>query len=86
MLIAKLYHRMFGLRYEVKGLDALPSGAKIIAINHTNVTDAIFLPLIFSKVPRFIVQGNLFQIPILGHILRETGQIPKPISAPKPTN
>src|SRR6185503_13666084 len=76
MLIAKIYRKMFSLQYEVKGLEALPSGAKIIAINHTNVTDAIFLPLIFSKVPRFIAQGDLFQIPILGHILRETGQIP----------
>jgi len=76
MLIAKIYRKMFSLKYEVKGLEALPSGAKIIAINHTNVTDAIFLPLIFSEVPRFIAQGDLFQIPILGHILRETGQIP----------
>jgi 1-acyl-sn-glycerol-3-phosphate acyltransferase len=76
MLIAKLYLKIFSIKYEVKGLESLPSGAKIIAINHTNATDAIFLPLIFSKVPRFIVQGDLFQIPILGHILSETGQIP----------
>src|SRR5688572_23964712 len=76
MLIVRLYRKIFSLKYEVKGLEALPSGPKIIAINHTNVTDAIFLPLIFSKVPRFLVQGDLFQIPGFGHILRETGQIP----------
>ncbi|MDQ3005444.1 MAG: VTT domain-containing protein [Chloroflexota bacterium] len=76
MLIARIYRKMFSLRYEVKGLEALPAGAKIIAINHTNVTDAIFLPLVFSKVPRFIAQGDLFQIPVLGQILKGTGQIP----------
>ena len=76
MLIAKAYQKMFGLKYEVKGLESLPAGPKIIAINHTNVTDAVFLPLIFAKMPRFIVQGDLFQIPILGNILKETGQIP----------
>lgn len=76
MFITKTYQIMFRLKYEVKGLEALPPGPKIIAINHTNVTDAVFLPLIFSKIPRFVVQGDLFQIPVLGNILKETGQIP----------
>jgi 1-acyl-sn-glycerol-3-phosphate acyltransferase len=76
ILIAKTYQKIFGLKYEVKGFETLPSGPRIIAINHTNVTDAIFLPLIFSKIPRFIAQGDLFEIPILGHIMKETGQIP----------
>ena len=76
MLIANVYRKIFRLRYEVKGLEALPMGPKIIAINHTHVTDAIFLPLIFARMPRFVVQGDLFQIPVLGTILKETGQIP----------
>jgi 1-acyl-sn-glycerol-3-phosphate acyltransferase len=76
MLITKTYLKILGLKYEVKGLESLPAGPKIIAINHTNATDAIFLPLIFSKIPRFIVQGDLFQVPILGNILKATGQIP----------
>jgi 1-acyl-sn-glycerol-3-phosphate acyltransferase len=76
MLITNTYQKMFSLKYEVKGLETLPQGPKIIAINHTNVTDTVFLPLIFSEMPRFMVQGDLFQIPILGHIMKETGQIP----------
>ena len=76
MLIFRTYQKMFGIKYEVKGFEALPEGPKIIAINHTNVTDAFFLPLIFSKMPRLIVQGDLFQIPVLGYLLKETGQIP----------
>lgn len=75
MAIAKTYQGIFRLKYEVKGLETLPAGPKIIAINHTNVTDAIFLPLILSKLPRCVVQGDLFQIPVLGNILKETGQI-----------
>ena len=76
MSIANTYRRIFQLKYEVKGLETLPAGPKIIAINHTNVTDAIFLPVILSRLPRFLVQGDLFQIPVLGKILKETGQIP----------
>ena len=76
MSIAKTYKNLFRLKYEVKGFESLPPGPKIIAINHTNVTDAIFLPLIFSEMPRLIVQDDLFQVPVVGNILKETGQIP----------
>lgn len=52
MSIANTYRRIFQLKYEVKGLETLPAGPKIIAIKHTNVTDAIFLPVILSRMPR----------------------------------
>lgn len=76
MFIAKAYQKIFDIRCEVKGMETLPDGPKIIAMNHTNVSDLVFLPLIFPKAPRLIVQGNLFNLPIIGYILRETGQIP----------
>ena len=76
MAIVRTYQRIFGIKYEVKGLEELPAGPKIIAINHTNVTDIAFLPLTLSKIPRFVVQGDLFQIPLLGRILKETDQLP----------
>lgn len=76
ILIFKTWKVVFGLKYEVKGFDSLPSGAKIIAINHTNASDVIFLPLLLSGMPRMIAQGDLFDIPVLGNILKETGQIP----------
>ena len=76
MAIVRTYQRIFRLRYEVKGLESLPAGPKIIAINHTNVTDIVFLPLALSSIPRFVVQGDLFEVPVLGEILKGTGQIP----------
>lgn len=76
MMIVRTYQKIFRIRYEAKGLETLPDGPKIIAINHTNVTDIAFLPLTLSGIPRFVVQGDLFQVPVLGEILKGTGQIP----------
>src|SRR5437899_3206646 len=41
----------------------LPSGPKIIALNHANVTDACVLPSIFPGDICFLAQANLFEIP-----------------------
>ena len=76
MMMVRTYQRIFRIKYEVKGLETLPAGSKIIAINHTNVTDIAFLPLTLSEIPRFVVQGDLFEVPVLGKILKGTGQIP----------
>lgn len=83
ILVFKTWRAIFGLKYEAKGFDSLPSGAKIIAINHTNASDVIFLPLVLSKMPRMIAQGDLFDIPVLGSILKETGQISVDPDSPK---
>src|SRR5260370_39906875 len=42
----------------------LPSGPKIIALNHANVTDAFLLPAVFPGDICFLAQANLFDIPI----------------------
>lgn len=76
MLIFKTWKMVFGLTYEAKGFESLPAGAKIIAINHTNASDVIFLPLLLSRMPRMIAQGDLFDVPVFGNILKATGQIP----------
>jgi uncharacterized membrane protein YdjX (TVP38/TMEM64 family) len=59
MPIANTYRRIFQLKYEGKGPETLLAGPKIIAINHTNVTDAIFLPVILSRMPRSASGGCL---------------------------
>jgi 1-acyl-sn-glycerol-3-phosphate acyltransferase len=76
ILIFKIWKSVFGLNFEERGFHGLPSGAKIIAINHTNASDVIFLPLLLSRMPRMIAQGDLFDIPVFGNILKATGQIP----------
>jgi len=54
----------------------LPPGPKIIALNHANVTDAFLLPSVFPGDICFLAQANLFDIPIIGDVLRRAGQWP----------
>jgi 1-acyl-sn-glycerol-3-phosphate acyltransferase len=61
---------------EVSGNTSLPRGAKIIALNHTNGCDPFFLPLILNEPPHFLLQDGLFNIPVVGSLLKQSGQIP----------
>jgi 1-acyl-sn-glycerol-3-phosphate acyltransferase len=60
----------------VSGNTSLPSGAKIIALNHTYGCDPFFLPLILDEQPYFLLQDGLFEIPVIGSLLKQSGQIP----------
>ena len=60
----------------VSGNTSLPSGAKIIALNHTYGCDPFFLPLILDEQPYFLLQDGLFDIPVIGSLLKQSGQIP----------
>ncbi len=52
-----------------------PLGAKIIAGNHLNATDGLFLPFVFREKLHFFVQGDLFDIPFVGWLLAKSDQI-----------
>jgi 1-acyl-sn-glycerol-3-phosphate acyltransferase len=52
-----------------------PTGAKIIAGNHPNATDGLFLPFIFAEHLHFFVQGDIFDIPFVGWLLAKADQI-----------
>jgi len=75
-LLARLYTatcvRELSLRYQAP----LPPGPKIIALNHANVTDALFLPSIFPDVICFLAQANLFDLPVIGRLLALSGHLP----------
>jgi 1-acyl-sn-glycerol-3-phosphate acyltransferase len=60
----------------VSGNTSLPRGAKIIALNHTYGCDPFFLPLILDEQPYFLLQDGLFDIPVVGSLLKQSGQIP----------
>jgi 1-acyl-sn-glycerol-3-phosphate acyltransferase len=60
----------------VSGNTTLPSGAKIIALNHTHGCDPFFLPLVLDEQPYFLLQDGLFDIPVIGCLLMQSGQIP----------
>jgi 1-acyl-sn-glycerol-3-phosphate acyltransferase len=64
------------LHCKVSGMEQLPSGPKILAINHPNVTDGFFFPLAFSGRFSTLIQDNVFNIPVIGWLLSRSEQIP----------
>lgn len=74
--ILKSYTTMVQRTYNIAGQANLPVGGKIIAMNHTPGCDPLQLPLILEEMPYFLLQAGLFTIPIIGQLLRATGQIP----------
>lgn len=67
-------------RYRMRGLDHIPKrGAFVISPNHVTNFDPLttaYLVWRGGRVPRFLAKASLFRVPVLGAILRFTGQIP----------
>jgi len=74
-MILKIYTGLFS-KAEVHGCFPLPKGPKIIAANHTLASDAFHLPLILDETACFLLQNNLFDLPLIGTLLKLAGQIP----------
>jgi len=74
--ILKAYSFLSHRTYTVSGLENLPKGGKIIALNHTVGCDPLHLPLILDEKVHFLLQDGDFSIPVIGWMLRETEQIP----------
>lgn len=74
--ILKSYITIFQRSINVKGASYIPTGAKIIAMNHTPGCDPLFLPLILNEMPHFLLQDGLFRIPFIGRLLKTSEQIP----------
>jgi len=73
--ILKLHTGLFG-GAAVRGHFPLPKGPKIIAANHTLASDPFHLPLVLEEKPYFMMQHNLFDLPMVGKLLKLAGQIP----------
>jgi 1-acyl-sn-glycerol-3-phosphate acyltransferase len=63
-------------KIQVQGEELIPSGPKIIVANHANLTDGFILPFIIPEQLHFLIQGDIFEIPILGKLLELADQIP----------
>ncbi|MCU1635653.1 MAG: acyl-phosphate glycerol 3-phosphate acyltransferase [Cryobacterium sp.] len=67
-------------KYEVEGRDNFPrSGAFVLAPNHYTEIDPVVMGVVswkLGRAPRFLAKGSLFTIPVLGWVLRKSGQIP----------
>lgn len=67
-------------QYRVHGGENLPTrGACVISPNHYTEIDPLVVAVVVWKsgrAPRFLAKASLFRIPVVGRILRATGQIP----------
>ncbi len=71
---------LFLARYRIRNPERLPAeGAFVLAPNHYSNLDPVttgYLVWKLGRVPRFLAKASLFKVPVLGAILRGTGQIP----------
>ena len=62
------------------GLEHVPrTGGAVLAANHISHIDPIYSALavhLARRVPRFLAKDSLWRVPVLGTVLRSTGQIP----------
>lgn len=67
-------------RFRVEGADKLPKhGAVVLAPNHFSEIDPVIIGAVtwkLGRVPRFLAKGSLFRVPVVGWLLRASGQIP----------
>lgn len=67
-------------KYSYQGLENVPkSGAVVIAPNHYSEIDPLVLGISVWKAgraPRYLAKASLFDVPVMGWVLRKTRQIP----------
>ena len=67
-------------RYRIMGAENIPAtGAFVLAPNHYSNIDPVVIGLgIWStgRMPRYLAKASLFRIPVIGWLLRQSGQIP----------
>lgn len=68
------------VRLQVKGSENLPkAGSCVLAPNHYSEIDPVIIGWSVWKLgraPHFLAKASLFRIPVIGFLLRTTGQIP----------
>jgi len=76
LAFARSYMALFMESIHVQGYSNIPRGPKIIVANHPNATDGFVLPFIFREKLHYMVEEDLFRLPILGKIIKLADQIP----------
>lgn len=74
--ILRSYFTVMNRSVDVSGNEYLPDGPRIIAMNHTPGCDPLYLPFVLKDTPHFLLQDGTFTIPVIGPLLKQTGQIP----------
>jgi 1-acyl-sn-glycerol-3-phosphate acyltransferase len=67
-------------RYRIRHGERLPrEGAFVLSPNHYSNLDPVttgYLVWRLGRVPRFLAKASVFRVPVVGWVLRRTGQIP----------
>jgi len=67
-------------RWQAVGLDRLPAtGPVLVVANHISYLDPVYSAVFVHRarrVPRFMAKHSLWNVPVLGTVLRGSGQIP----------
>jgi len=66
-------------RRDWRGVENLPDGGFVLAPNHVSHTDPVLLGhfLVDNGIaPRYLAKASLFEVPVLGRLVRAAGQIP----------
>lgn len=70
----------FVARYEVEGAEKLPKhGAFVLSPNHYSEIDPVVVGVFvwrLGRAPRYLAKASLFKVPVLGWLLKKSGQIP----------
>ncbi len=74
MLLRNVF--LFGLIYRARGFEKLPSGGALFLINHQSFLDPLLVGLPLSRPVSYLARDNLFRVPLIGWILRQTYVIP----------
>jgi 1-acyl-sn-glycerol-3-phosphate acyltransferase len=70
-----LIHAVY--RIEKSGLEHLPEeGAALIVCNHVSFVDAVVIMGVCRRPIRFVMDHNIFKVPVLNFIFRTAGAIP----------
>ena len=67
-------------RYRIEGGENLPKqGAFVLSPNHYSEIDPVVVGVYvwnLGRAPRYLAKASLFEVPVLGWLLRKSGQIP----------
>ncbi|TWT57614.1 1-acyl-sn-glycerol-3-phosphate acyltransferase [Thalassoglobus neptunius] len=58
--------------YRAKGIEHLPKGGALFLVNHQSFLDPLLVGLPLRRPVSFLARDNLFKVPVVGWILRNT--------------
>jgi 1-acyl-sn-glycerol-3-phosphate acyltransferase len=74
--IVGAYINLFIQKIHIDGQENIPEGPKIVVANHALASDGFLLPFIFPEKIHYMIESELFGLPLLGKLLALADQIP----------